>query len=111
MTRLSWSRETSVESVEESVRASEAAVVKFGEAKQLLEDAEVAYDVDFTSFKEYLGLRIEAQQRALESDRAYLDRDKRRRLLRTMRTTSLTLKRSRWRRRSRVIRRRSSRTR
>ena len=67
---------TSVESVEESVRASEAAVVKFSEAKQLLEDAEASYDVDFTSFKEYLGVRIEAQQRALESDRAYLDRDK-----------------------------------
>lgn len=68
--------ETSVESVEESARLSEAAMGKFNESQQSLNATEAAYDVDLTPFKEYLNVRIEAQQRALESDRAYLDRNK-----------------------------------
>lgn len=49
---------------------------KFNESQQSLNATEAAYDVDLTPFKEYLNVRIEAQQRALESDRAYLDRNK-----------------------------------
>ncbi len=96
--------ETSVESVEESARLSEAAMGKFNESQQSLNATEAAYDVDLTPFKEYLNVRIEAQQRALESDGRISIGTRRLLRRRTTRTTNSMRRRRRWRRRLRAIR-------
>ena len=69
-------KETSVETVEDSSILSQTAIEKFEEAVRYLTEAQTMYGIDMAPFIEYLNVRIEAQHRALESDRAYLDRNK-----------------------------------
>ena len=67
---------TSVANIKESMSLSNQAISEFNEAKDALLSIEGAYGDDMEGYESYLDLRIEAQQYALESDQAYLDRNK-----------------------------------
>lgn len=67
---------TSVDNVKESMSLSNQAISEFNEAKDALLSIEGAYGDDMEGYESYLDLRIDAQQYALESDQAYLDRNK-----------------------------------
>ena len=63
--------------VGESMAISEQALAAFTEARDGLDAAAAAYPrADFSAFRDYLTLRIDAQYAAIASDKAYLARNK-----------------------------------
>ena len=63
--------------VRASMEESDEAVTQLNDARELFTKAQGAYPgLDLDSFIAYVEKRLEAQQAALASDQAYLDRDK-----------------------------------
>lgn len=70
-------REMSEANVRASMEKSNEAVAQLNDARELFNKAQGDYPgLDLGSFVAYIEKRIEAQQAALASDQAYLDRDK-----------------------------------
>ena len=70
-------REMSEANVRASMEESDEAVAQLNDARELFTKAQGAYPgLDLDSFIVYVEKRLEAQQAALASDQAYLDRDK-----------------------------------
>lgn len=69
--------EASTENMQESTEKSNEALALFTQAKETLSAAQSGVgELDFEDYTRYVDLRIEAQQQALISNQAYLDRDK-----------------------------------
>lgn len=68
---------TTVDSVTASMEKSRSAASSFKQAADAFASAQNAYPtLDMSSYTEYVGLRLRAQNCAIASDQAYLDRDK-----------------------------------